>query len=130
MGSEVRHSHRSPLARLARGLFAACAVALLTLGLVGIWNVEKARRAAQSDTRRLRDYSSLTDLAASQRRRLATSGASAIATSGFRTDARRTIETLRILQRQSDSPEANALTALQVSYAPALQRAASGRDGA
>jgi diguanylate cyclase (GGDEF)-like protein len=126
----VRQTTRSPLARLTRGFFVACAIGLIGLALTGLVKVEIARQEEQSDARRLREYSALTNLAASQRRRLAAGGPSAARSGGFATDARRTNETLGLLQAQSSGSESNALTALQVSYVTALQRAKSNDDGA
>jgi diguanylate cyclase (GGDEF)-like protein len=129
VSGEVRQTTRSPLARLTRGFFVACAIGLIGLALTGLAKVEIARKAEQSDARRLREYSALANLVASQRRRLAAAGPSAARSGGFASDAGRTNDTLRLLQAQSSGSESNALTALQVSYVTALQRAKSNTDG-
>jgi diguanylate cyclase (GGDEF)-like protein len=126
----VRQTTRSPLTRLARGLFITCALALITLALAGTATVEANRRAARSDAARLREYFALTNLAASQRRRLAVTSRSAVQTEAFVVDAGRTSATLRLLQAQSNGPDSNALTELEVSYETALQRAKANRGEA
>src|SRR4051812_11405987 len=123
VSSEVRQTTRSPVARLARGFSVVCVIGLIGLGLTGLAKVEIARQTAQSDARRLREYSALTNLVASQRRRLAAGGPSAARSGGFANDASRTRQTLSVLQAQSHGSESITLTALQVSYVTALQRA-------
>ncbi len=83
---------------------------------------------AASDAARLREYSALASLAASQERRLTAAGPSAVRTGAFAADARRTADTLGLLQAHSSDSESNRLTALQVNYTTALQRAKAGRD--
>jgi diguanylate cyclase (GGDEF)-like protein len=130
VSSEVRQTTLPPLARLARGLFITCALALITLALAGTATVEANRRAARSDATRLREYFALSNLAASQTRRLAVTGRSAVQTEDFVVDAGRTSATLRLLQAQSSGSDSNALTALEVSYETALQRAKANRGEA
>ena len=114
--------------RVARGIFAAIAFALIALALVGTLQAELARKSAQADARRLRDYVALNRLSTSERQRLAVGGSTAARGQAFAADARRTTNALRRLQAQANGAEASLLTTLQVRWATALQRARSGSD--
>ena len=119
---------RSLPVRVARAVFAASALVLITLALAGTLKAELARKSAQADGRRLRDYVALNHLSTSERQRLAAGGTAAAKGQAFAADARRTTNALRRLQAQADGPEASLLTSLQVRWATALQRAKSGGD--
>ncbi len=123
----MRQPTRSLPARLSRAFFVVCALALITLALAGTVKVESARRAAASDAAQLREYAALASLATSQQRRLSPAGLSAVRTDAFAADAQRTAHTLGLLQDQSNDSESDLLTALQVNYTTALQRAKAGR---
>ena len=119
---------RSLPVRIARGVFAVAALVLITLALAGTLKAELARKSAQADGRRLRDYVALNRLSTAERKRLAVGGTVAARGQAFAADARRTTNALRRLQAQADGPEAGLLTTLQVRWATALQRAKSGGD--
>ncbi len=116
---------RTPLARLARGSFVACALALIALATAGTIQIELARTTAHSSSERLRDYAVLSDLVARQRRRMDVGGRPSLQKPGFSTDAAQTTEILRDIQARSDGPESTALVRLRVTYAQALRRTGS-----
>ena len=119
---------RSLPARVARGFFAAGALVLISLALVGTVKAELVRKDAQADARRLRDYVTLNRLSGTEGQRLANGGVAAARGQGFAADVKRTTNALRRLQAQADGSEASALTKLQVRWATALRRAVSGGD--
>jgi diguanylate cyclase (GGDEF)-like protein len=130
MSSAVRRTSKSPLARTARGIFAAAALAVLALALVGTVNSERDRNTAHADAARMRAYAQIADLAQAQRWRLTESGIAAIHTTTFMADGGAIADALRLLQMQARGSEAHEVTSLQVSYATALHQAGHGQGRA
>lgn len=126
----MRRSSRPPLLRLARGVLAAGCLAVIALAVAGTVEGELGRRRAQDGTLRLRQYTTVNALAASQQKRLASGGAGAARRAGFTADAQRTTNALRRLKAHSHGREANTVAALQRSYASALRQTSSGRQAA
>ncbi len=121
-----QHLTRTPGRGLARGFLGACALALIGVALVGIVEVEAARRTARSEAVRMQEYSALSELAAMQRVRLGAEGARAVRDKPFTAAASRATDLLGRLQGQTVDPEAGSLMSLEVSYSAALREARSG----